>query len=82
MGASRIVNLARFWMADIMRAKKAWMDEEIMNKWIDLVLVPWKNSKALGVIPIIILDAYCVHMMGTIAKQIQLLWIKVVHIPP
>jgi hypothetical protein len=20
--------------------KKAWMDEEMMNKWIDLVLVP------------------------------------------
>jgi hypothetical protein len=45
------------------------MDEEMMNKWINLVLVPWKNSKALGVVPIIILDAYGFHMMGTIVNR-------------
>jgi hypothetical protein len=49
--------------------KKAWMEEEMMTKWIDLVLVPWKNSKVPGVIPIIILDAYCVHMMGMIITE-------------
>jgi hypothetical protein len=58
------------------------MDKEMMNKWIDLVLDPWKTSKAPGVIPIITLDAYYVHMMGTIVNRIQSLGIKVVHIPP
>jgi hypothetical protein len=40
------------------------------------------NSQAPGVVPIIILDAYRVHMMGMIVERIQLLQIKVVHIPP
>ena len=34
-----------------------------------------------GVIPIIILDAYCAHIMATIVNQIQSLWIKLIHIP-
>lgn len=35
-----------------------------------------------GVVPIIILDVYSVHMMGTIVNQIQLHGIEVVHILP
>ena len=42
---------------------KAWMDEDAMNKWIDLVLILWKNTKAPSAIPTHILDAYHVHMM-------------------
>lgn len=60
---------------------KAWMDEQAMIKWIDLVLVPWKNAKPPGVVPTLILDAYRVHMMGNIVNQIQSLGIEVVHIP-
>ena len=62
--------------------KKAWMDEEMMSKWIDDVLVPWRNEKGPDVIPILILDAYRVHMMGNIVNRIQSLGIEVVHIPP
>ena len=47
---------------------KAWMDEDTMNQWIDLVLVPWKNAKAPGIVPLLILDAYRVHMMGNIVN--------------
>ena len=65
-----------------MRArKKAWMDEEMMGKWIDDVLIPWRNKKGPDVIPILILDAYRVHMMGNIMNRIQSLGIEVVHIP-
>jgi len=46
--------------------KNMWMHKEMMNKWRDLILVPWKNSKALGVVSIIILDRYGVHLMGLI----------------
>jgi hypothetical protein len=58
------------------------MDEEMMSKWIDDVLIPWRNEKGPNVIPILILDAYRVHMMGNIVNQIQSLRIQVVHIPP
>jgi hypothetical protein len=58
------------------------MDEEMMSKWIDVVLIPWRNEKGPDVIPILILDAYRVHMMGNIVNRIQSLGIEVVHIPP
>jgi hypothetical protein len=61
--------------------QKAWMDEKMMNLWIDLVLVPWKNTRKQGIVPILILDAYRVHMMGSIVNRIQSLGIEVHHIP-
>ena len=61
--------------------KKAWMDKEMMLKWIDDVLIPWQNEKGPDEIPILILNAYRVHIMGNIVNRIQLLEIEVVHIP-
>ena len=46
------------------------MDEHVMNKWINLMLIPLKNKKASGIVPLIILGAYHVHMMGNIVNQI------------
>ena len=60
---------------------KAWMDANMMNLWIDLVLIPWKESRKPGVIPLLILDAYRVHMMGSIVNRIQSLGVEVQHIP-
>jgi hypothetical protein len=60
---------------------KEWMDEAVMNKWIDIVHIPWKNAKAPGIIPILILDAYHAHMVGNIVNRIQSLGIEVIHIP-
>ena len=59
---------------------KAWMDEHAMTKWIDLMLIPWKNATAPGVVPILILDAYCVYMMGNIVNLIQSLGVEIIHI--
>jgi hypothetical protein len=53
------------------------MDEEMMNKWIGLVLIPWRNIKAPGIIPHLILDAFCIHVMGNIMNGIQSLGIEV-----
>ena len=58
------------------------MDKKMMNLWIDLVLVPWKDSRQPGVVPLLILDAYRVHMMRNIVNWIQSLGIEVIHIPP
>jgi len=37
--------------------QKAWMDKAMLHKWIDLKLVPWRQTMLL------ILDAHQ-HMMG------------------
>jgi hypothetical protein len=65
--------------------EKAWMDESKMNEWIDVVLQPWKenrdqNNPSLEP-PILILDAYRVHQMGSVVNRIQSMGIEVVHIP-
>ena len=60
---------------------KAWMDKNIMNLWIDRVLVPWKNMKNLAIVPLLVLNAYRVHMMGSIVNCIQSLGIEMQHIP-
>jgi hypothetical protein len=57
------------------------MDEEMMYYWINQVLVLWKTTKPCGVVPILVLDKYCIHMMGTIMNQLQSLGIEVLHIP-
>jgi hypothetical protein len=45
--------------------RMAWMDEDQMHAWIDLVLTPYKEERDQrdpdGPPPILILDAYCVH---------------------
>ena len=35
--------------------KKAWMYEDMLNRWIDLVLILWKESKAPDIVPILVL---------------------------
>jgi hypothetical protein len=57
------------------------MDGHAMNKWINLLLVPWKNAKAPGIVPVLIFDAYCVPMMGNIVNQFQSLRIEVIRVP-
>ena len=57
------------------------MDEVMMHKWIDLVLIPWRNTWGPEVVPLLVLDSYRVHMMGSIVNRIQALGIEVQHIP-
>ena len=54
--------------------EKVWMDESKMNEWIDTVLQPWKvnrdeNNPSVEP-PILILDAYRMHQMGTVVNRI------------
>jgi hypothetical protein len=60
---------------------KAWMDENMMHIWIDKVLIPWKQSRDPNIVPLLVLDSYRVHMMGTIVNRTQQLGIEVHHIP-
>ena len=40
---------------------KALMDKQMVNKWIDLMLIPWKNMGDPNIVPILVLKAYRVH---------------------
>jgi len=68
-------------MAGTTLAKKVWIDKEMMHKWIDLVLIPWKKSKVPGIVSILVLDAFHIDMMETIVHRIQSLGIEFLHIP-
>jgi hypothetical protein len=65
--------------------EKAWMNEEKMHEWINVVLAPWKadrdENNMSGEPPLLILDAYRVHQMGSVVNRIQSMGIEVVHIP-
>jgi hypothetical protein len=60
------------------------MGEVVMHQWVDDILKPWKDawdSISHNVEPhIIILDAYCVHQMGSVVNRIQGMGIEAVHI--
>ena len=53
---------------------KAWMDEVDMHQWIDDVLKPWKDKQDIASQsvepPILILDAYRMHQMGSVLNRI------------
>ncbi len=54
------------------------MDEAVMIAWVDDVLKPYVANH---VIPLLILDSYCCHMMVSVVTRIQELGIEVKHIP-
>ena len=63
---------------------KAWMDEARMHVWVQVILKPWKEARDSNnpsmQPPIIILDAYRVHQMGSVVNHIQMMGIEVLHI--
>ncbi len=50
--------------------KKAWMDEPMMMKWIEVCLARWKNTLPPTVVPLLILASFCIHMMGPVVETI------------
>jgi hypothetical protein len=51
---------------------KAWMNNALINEWIDIVLMPWKTNRD-GNNPslqpsILVLDVYRVHQMGLVVN--------------
>jgi hypothetical protein len=61
--------------------KKAWFNEQIMLNWVEHVLAPYVATAPPGIIPILLLDPFRVHKMGTIVKAIQALGVQVEFIP-
>ncbi len=61
--------------------KNAWMDERVMLFWVDCVLKPCVDAAPEHVIPIIFLDLYRCHVMGSVVDAIRSLGCDVQHIP-
>ena len=61
---------------------KAWFDEATMLDWVDYVLKPYVATAPVGIIPILFLDSFNVHLLGSIAGAIQGLGVELEIIPP
>jgi hypothetical protein len=59
----------------------AWMDERVMKKWVDEVLQPYVATAPDDVIPVLLLDSYCCHIMALIVNRITALGVEAIHIP-
>jgi hypothetical protein len=53
-----------------------------MTKWIDEVLAPDVATAPPGIVPILFLDSFSVHLKGSIVHKIQALGVQVEIIPP
>jgi hypothetical protein len=53
-----------------------------MLEWIDEVLAPHVATAPPGIVPLLFLDSFAVHMMGSVINKIQKLGIEVDFIPP
>jgi hypothetical protein len=49
---------------------KAWFNEVIMLNWVDNVLKPYATMAPVGIIPILFLDSFKVHLIGSVADAI------------
>jgi hypothetical protein len=61
---------------------KAWFDEATMLDWVDYVLKPYVAMAPVGIIPILFLDSFKVHILGSVADAIQGLGVELEIIPP
>ena len=57
------------------------MDEQVMLMWVEKVLKPYIESAPEGIVPLLLLDSYCCHVMASVVNEIQELEVEVEHIP-
>ncbi len=61
--------------------ENAWMDKQVMLAWVNEVLMPYVVTAPDNIVPLLILDSYRCHMMGSVVQWIQELGVEVQHIP-
>jgi hypothetical protein len=69
--------------SDYLCQKNAWMDERCMLVWAKECLGSFLllRPPPAGIVPVILLDSYRCHMMGSVVRAIQELGVEVIHIP-
>ena len=53
-----------------------------MLEWVDVILGPYVATAPPGIIPILLLDSFRVHMLASVVQKIQGLGVQVKFIPP
>ncbi len=61
---------------------KAWFDKPTMLKWVSNILASYVTTAPTGIIPILFLDSFKVHMKALVMNEIHDLGIQVEFIPP
>ena len=61
--------------------EKAWMDEKVMQFWIDKILKPYLQTAPQGVRPLLLLDSYRCHHMKSILENLSDAGTQTKHIP-
>jgi hypothetical protein len=61
--------------------KKAWFDKAVMLDWVENVLAPYVATTPAGVIPIVFLDSFKVHLLESVAYAIKSLSVEIKFIP-
>ena len=56
-------------------------DERVMILWVNKILKPYVETAPDGIVPLLFLDSYRCHMMGSVVQRIQDLGVEVEHIP-
>ena len=62
--------------------EKAWMSENLMLMWVEKVLKPYVATAPPGITPLLFLDSFGVHKMGSVNRAINDLGVEVIIIPP
>ena len=62
--------------------EKAWMSEALMLFWVEKILKPYVLTAPPGIIPLLFLDSFGVHKMGSVNRAINDLSCEVIIIPP
>ena len=61
--------------------KKASFDAGVMLDLVERILKPYVAMAFIGIVPILFLDSFKVHLLGSIANAINNLGIKIKYVP-
>ena len=56
---------------------KTWMDKTVMSMWVEQVLHPHTEQAPPRVVPLLFLDSFCCHMMGSVTQATQMTGVQV-----
>ena len=62
--------------------ERAWMSESLMLMWVEQSLAPYVATAPDGIVPLLFLDSFSVHLMGSVNRAINALGVEVIIIPP
>ena len=62
--------------------RKVWFDKKVMLEWVNTTLAPYTAMAPISIIPILFIDSFKVHMLGSMAEAIHKLGVEIKFILP